>query len=122
MVLKKKLKIMVLLLKINTSKDINFLSSYIKFTSKTWKGKRYRNVGKRIKIFRQFSDGFVDFNLWKKKCIDVFFHSKYSKSNNKTRKSIMNDLMNELSSKVIRVVDKNFSIFIINQKFATVFK
>ena len=74
------------------------------------------NVGKRIKIFRQFSDGFIDFNLWKKKCIDVCFHSKYSKPDNKTRRLIMNDLMNELSGKVIRVVDKNFSILMTDQK------
>ena len=73
------------------------------------------NVGKRIKIFRQFSDGFIDLNLWKKTCIDVFFHSKYSKSDNKTQKLIMNDLMNELSGKVIRVVDKNVSIFMTDQ-------
>ena len=33
------------------NKDISFLSSYIKFTSKTWNGKRHLNVGKRIKIF-----------------------------------------------------------------------
>ena len=71
------------------------------------------NVGKRIKIFRQFSDGFVDFNLWKKKCIDVHFHSK---SDNRTRKLIMNELMNKLSGKVIRVVDKNFSIFMSDQE------
>ena len=55
------------------NKDISFLSSYIKFTSKTWKGKRYLNVGKRIKIFREFSDGFIDFNLWKNSCIIIFF-------------------------------------------------
>ena len=45
-------------------KDISFLSSYIKFTSKTWKAKRYLNVGKRIKKFREFSDGYIDFNIW----------------------------------------------------------
>ena len=104
------------------NKDISFISSYIKFTSKTWKGKRYLNVGKRIKIFRQFSDGFIDFNLWKKKCIDVCFHSKYSKPDNKTRRLIMNDLMNELSGKVIRVVDLKKQSSWLTKKIATVFK
>ena len=33
------------------NKDISFLSSYIKFTSKTWKGKHYLNVEKRIIFF-----------------------------------------------------------------------
>ena len=51
----------------------------------TRKGKCYLNVGKRLNIFRQYSDGFVAYNSWKKKCIDVHFHSKYSKSNNKTQ-------------------------------------
>ena len=90
-------------------KIIPFLSSYIKFTSKAQMSKRYLNVGERIKIFRQFSDSFIDFNLWKKNYID-FFHS------NKTRKLIMNNLMNELSGKVIRVVDKHFSIFMTDQE------
>ena len=43
-------------------KDIQFLSSYIKFVSKIWKAKRYLNIGKRIKTFREFSDGYIDFN------------------------------------------------------------
>ena len=68
------------------NKDISFLSSYIKFTSKTWKGKRYLNVGKRIKNFREVSDSFVDFNQWKTNSINKVFHLKYSKSDNKTRK------------------------------------
>ena len=33
-----------------------------------------------------------------------------------TKKSIMKDLMNELSGKVIRVVDKNYSIFMTDQE------
>ena len=98
------------------NKDIKFLSSFIKFASVTWKGKRYLNVGKRLNIFGQYSDGLVDYNSWKKKCTDVHFHSKYSKSDNKNRKLIMNDLMNELSSKVIRVVDNNYSIFMFDQE------
>ena len=61
------------------NKDISFLSSYIKFTLKTWIGKRHLNVGKRIEIFLQFSDGFIDFNIWKKNCIDVFFSFKIFK-------------------------------------------
>ena len=52
----------------------------------------------------------------KKTCIDVHFHSKYSKSDNNNRKLIMNDLMNELSGKVIRVVDNNYSIFMSDQE------
>ena len=55
--------------------DIKFLSSYIKFASMPWWGKRYLNIGKRLNIFGQYSDGFVDYNSWKKECIDVHFHS-----------------------------------------------
>ena len=66
----------------------------------TWKGKRYLNVGKRLNIFGQYSDGLVDYNSLKKKCIDVHFHSRYSKFDNKIRKLIMNELMNEFSGKI----------------------
>ena len=66
--------------------------------------------------FREFSDDYIDFNQWKNNSINEAFYSKYSKSDNKTRTSIMNDWMNELSSKVIRVVDKNYSIFMTGQE------
>ena len=45
-----------------------------------------------------------------------FLYSKYSKSDNKTQKSITKYLMNELSGKVIRVVDKKNSIFMTDQE------
>ena len=32
----------------------------------SWKGKCYLNVRKRLNIFGQYSDGLVDYNLWKK--------------------------------------------------------
>ena len=48
--------------------------------------------------------------------IVIVIHSKYSKSDNMTRKSIMNDLMNDLSGKVIHVVDKNHSIYMTDQE------
>ena len=38
-----------------------FIELY-QITSKTWKDKRYLNVEKRIKNFREFSDGYIDFN------------------------------------------------------------
>ena len=65
---------------------IPFLSSHIEFTSKTWKDKRYLNVGKRIKMFRDFNDSFIDFKQQKNNSINGVFHSKHSKSDNKTRK------------------------------------
>ena len=40
-------------------KRIPFLSSYMKFTSKTWKNNYYLNVRKRIHIFREYSDGLL---------------------------------------------------------------
>ena len=92
-------------------KDTPFLSSYIKFTSKTWKAKRYLNVEKRIKTFCEFSDGYIDFNKWKNDTINEVIHSIYSKSDNAKRKLIMNVLMNDLSGNVIRVVDKYHSNF-----------
>ena len=82
----------------------------------SWKGNCYLNFGKKINIFGQYREGLVDYNLLKKTCIDVHFHSKYSKSDNKNRKLIMNDLMNELSGKVIRVVDNNYSIYMSDQE------
>ena len=95
---------------------IPFLSSYIKFISKIWKATRSLNVRKRIKLFREFSDDYIDFNQWKNNSINEAFYSKYSKSDNKTRKSIMNDWMNGLSGKVIRVVDKNYSNVMTDQE------
>ena len=71
---------------------------------------------KKINIFGQYREGLVDYNSWKKTCIDVYFYSKYPKSDNNNRKLIMNDLMNELSGKVIRVVDNNYSIFMSDQE------
>ena len=67
-------------------------------------------------IFGQYREGFVDYNLWKKSCIDVHFHSKYSNSDNKNRKLKRHDLMNELSGKVIQIVDNNYSIFMSDQE------
>ena len=49
-------------------------------------------------------------SIYGRKIVLIFFHS------NKTRKLIMNNLMNELSGKVIRVVDKHFSIFMTDQE------
>ena len=66
--------------------------------------------------FREFCDDYIDFNQWKNNSINEAFYSKYSKSDNKTRKSIMNDWMNELSGKVIRVVDKHYSNFMTDQE------
>ena len=57
-------------------KYIPFLSSYIKFSSKKWKANRYLNVGKRIKVFREFSDNYIDFNQWKNDSINEGIHSK----------------------------------------------
>ena len=48
-----------------------------------------------------------EFEQWNNNSINEVFHSKYSKSDNKTRKSIMT----ELSGKVIRVVDKKLFNF-----------
>ena len=69
-----------------------------------------------LKKNREVIDGYIDFNQWKKNGIKEVFHSKYSKSNNKTRKLITNDLMDELAGKAIRVVDKNYSIFMTDQE------
>ena len=87
-----------------------------KINSKTWKTKRYLNIGKRIKKIREFIDGYIDFNQWKNDSINEVIHSNYSKYDNMTRKLIMNDLMNDLFDKVIRVVDKNHSIFMTDQE------
>ena len=38
-----------------------FLSSYIKFTSKTCKSKYYLNVGKHVGLFGDYSEGFMNF-------------------------------------------------------------
>ena len=74
------------------------------------------NVGTRINFFREFSDGYIDFNQWKNDSINEVTYSKYSKSDNTKRKTIMNDLMNDLSGKVIRIVDKNYPIFMTDQE------
>ena len=74
------------------------------------------NIEKRIKIVCEFSDGYIDFNKWKNDSINEVIHSIYSKSDNAKRKLIMNDLINDLSDKVIRIVDKNYSIFITKQE------
>ena len=58
-------------------KDILFLSSYIKFTSKTWKAKRCLIFGKQIKMFREFSDGYIGFKQWKNNSMNEVIHSKY---------------------------------------------
>ena len=97
-------------------KKYSLLPSYIKFLSKTWNAKRYLNIEKRIKIFREFSDGYIDFNKWNNDSINEVIHSIYSKSNNAKRKLIMNVLMNDLSGNVIRVVDKNHSNFMTGQE------
>ena len=83
---------------------------------KYWKKKYYLNIGKRIQIFLEFSDGFIDFNKWKNDHIDGVMHAIFSKSNNAKRKIIMNDLMNDLLGKVIHVVDKHTSIFMTEQE------
>ena len=87
-------------------KGTPFLSSYMKFTSKTWKNNYYLNVRKRIHIFREYSDGFIDFNKSKNDNIDETIHSIYSKLDNMKRKYIMNDLMKELTGKLFRVMNK----------------
>ena len=66
--------------------------------------------------FREYSDGFVDFNKWKNNDIDESIHSIYSKSDNMKRKHIVNDLMKELTCKVIHLINKNYSMFMTEQK------
>ena len=66
---------------------------------------------KRIKVFREFSDGYIDFNKWNNDSINEVIHSIYSKSDNAKRKLIMNVLLNDLSGNVIRVVGKYHSNF-----------
>ena len=84
--------------------------------SKTWKIDYYLNVGKRILGFREYSDGFVDFNKWKNDNIDETIHSIYSKSDNMKTKYIMNDLREQLTGKVIRVINKHYFIFMTGQE------
>ena len=98
------------------NKDVKFLSSFVKYASMTWKGNRYLNVGKKINIFGEYKEGFINYNSWKESCIDVHSNSDYSNSDNKNRKLIMDDLMNELSGKIIRLVDDNYSIFMSDQE------
>ena len=73
-------------------------------------------LGKKIKIFGEYRKGFIDYNSWKKSCIDVHFHTDYSNADNKNRKLIIDELMNELSGKVIRIVDNNYSISMSDQE------
>ena len=63
--------------------------------------------------FREYSDGLIGFNICRTDNIDETINSIYSKSDNMKRKYIMNDLMKELIGNVIRVINKNYSIFMI---------
>ena len=75
------------------------------------------NVGKRINMCGDYSVGFVDFSKQKYDNICKVIHSNYSKFDIGRRKFIMNNLMKILNllntCKVIRVIDKWLSIFMI---------
>ena len=55
------------------------LSSYIKFTSKTWKIKHCLIVGKYVTTFGDNSEGFTDFNKWKHENITEKIQNQFSK-------------------------------------------
>ena len=84
--------------------------------SVSWKGNCFLNFGKKSNIFGEFRDGFIDFNYWKKSCIDVDFKTDYSNADNVKRKLIKEELMNQLSGNVIRIINNNYSIFMSDQE------
>ena len=63
-----------------------------------------------------YSDDFINFNSWKKSYIDVDFKKDYSNSDDQTRKLIRENLMNQLSGTVIRIIDNNYSSFMSDQE------
>ena len=67
-------------------------------------------------FFREYNDGFIDFNKWKYDNIDEKIHSICSKSDDMKKKYIMNDLMKKLTGKVISIINKNYSIFMTGQE------
>ena len=79
--------------------DVEFLSSFIKYASVSWKGNCFLNFGKKSNIFGEYSDDFINFNSWKKSYIDVDLKKDYSNSDD-----------------VIRIIDNNYSSFMFDQE------
>ena len=96
--------------------DVKFLSSLIKYASVSWKAKCFLNFGNKRNIFGEYSDDFINFNSWKKSYIDVDLKNNYSNSDDQRRKLIREELMNQLSGNVIRIIDNNYSIFMSDQE------
>ena len=72
------------------------------------------NVGKLIGIFREYDEGFIDFNKWKIDNINQDMQINYSASNNSKRLTIIMDIITKTNvsnnCEVFRVLDDNDSI------------